>query len=105
MFSRKDSPHPVDTGGQGAVPATARPAAEEATACAPGSNWRACCCPAPPRVRVFVPLRSALGRPDGEIDILLCAHHYRASLQRLDELGVVALGMDGSPAALFGPSH
>ena len=105
MFSRKGSPsHPVDTGGHDALPAARRVSAEQAAAPVPGSNTRACCCPASPRVRVLIPFRRATGEAD-EIDVLLCAHHYRTSLPRLNELGVVALGLNGCPPAPFGPAH
>lgn len=59
----------------------------------PASETRACCCPAGPRVRVFVPLQ-ANGESTGRVvDILLCGHHYRACADRLSELGAVPVSL------------
>ncbi len=33
------------------------------------------------------------GKTDREIDILLCAHHYRSSAQRLSDLGAVPVSL------------
>ncbi|MFD8307117.1 universal stress protein [Streptomyces sp. NPDC059690] len=54
----------------------------------PGTNgWpaRACCCSAPPQVKILMPVRN--GRP---IDLYLCGHHYRASLGPLVLAGATA---------------
>ena len=43
-----------------------------------GANrWptRACCCSAPPQVKILIPARIG-----GPIDLYLCGHHYRASI-------------------------
>ena len=45
---------------------------------------RACCCPAPPVVRVIMP--PTPGRPHA-VDLLLCGHHYRISRQVLAAVG------------------
>jgi hypothetical protein len=60
----------------------ARPGSGAAVPAAPPAvaASRACCCPAKAVVRVTMP--PASGRP-GEIDLLLCAHHYRASRRAL----------------------
>ena len=52
----------------------------------------ACCCPAWPAVRVIMP--ATAGRPH-ETDLLLCAHHYRASRQALDAAGAVVVEFPG----------
>ncbi|MEV0738282.1 universal stress protein [Streptomyces sp. NPDC050549] len=43
-----------------------------------GWPTRACCCSAPPQVKVLMPFRN--GRP---VDLYLCGHHYRASIDTL----------------------
>jgi hypothetical protein len=45
---------------------------------------RACCCPARPVVTVVIP--AGRGRPH-PVDLLLCGHHYRASLDALHAAG------------------
>jgi hypothetical protein len=47
------------------------------------AGTRACCCPARPVIEVLVP--SADDR-HAEVDLLLCAHHYRASRAALARL-------------------
>jgi len=49
---------------------------------------RACCCPCRPVVRVLIPPTAA--RPHS-VDLLLCGHHYRASLAALAAAGAVIL--------------
>jgi hypothetical protein len=49
-----------------------------------GAEYRACCCPARPVVRVIMP--PTPGRPHA-VDLLLCGHHYRNSRQILATAG------------------
>jgi hypothetical protein len=52
-------------------------AAAEAERSAPSAaEFRACCCPGRPLVRVIMPASSAGTRPT---DLLLCGHHYRVN--------------------------
>ena len=46
------------------------------------SRWpeRACCCAAPPVVKVLLPLTASR---DHRVDLFLCGHHYRASFGEL----------------------
>jgi hypothetical protein len=46
----------------------------------PSVPSRACCCPARPVVRVIMPPTPEREHP---VDLWLCGHHYRASLQAL----------------------
>jgi len=58
-----------------AVPDTGgAPAAERVPEPAP--EFRACCCPGRPVVRVIMPASATRPHP---VDLLLCGHHYRAS--------------------------
>lgn len=66
------------------LPGPARPLA-------PGD--RACCCPARPAVTVIMP--PAPGRPH-PTDLLLCAHHYRASRAALDAAGAAIYNQNGA---------
>lgn len=43
---------------------------------APGPEFRACCCPGRPVVRVIMP--ASASRPRA-VELLLCGHHYRVS--------------------------
>lgn len=52
--------------------------------CALRNTSRACCCPAEPAVVAVMP--PAAGR-DHPTDLLLCAHHYRASRVALRRAG------------------
>ncbi|CAI7978710.1 conserved hypothetical protein [Frankia sp. Hr75.2] len=54
---------------------------------------RSCCCPSEPVAQVVLPAQS--GRPREEI--LLCAHHLRASSGRLRALGVPVYDRAGLP--------
>lgn len=54
----------------------------------------ACCCPAWPVVQVIMP--ATADRPH-ETDLLLCAHHYRASRRALDAAGAVVIELPGRP--------
>ena len=40
------------------------------------AEFRACCCPGPPVVRVIMPASATRPHP---VDLLLCGHHYRVS--------------------------
>jgi hypothetical protein len=46
----------------------------------PAIPSHACCCPARPVVRVIMPPTAHRAHP---VDLWLCGHHYRASLQTL----------------------
>ena len=48
---------------------------------------RACCCPAPPAVRVILPSTS---NRDHAVDLLLCAHHFRKASAALARAGAQA---------------
>jgi hypothetical protein len=52
----------------------------------------ACCCPAPPAVRVVLPPTHTRPHPT---DLLLCGHHYRVSRQRLAALAATAEKLPG----------
>ncbi len=75
-----------------------QPAAEEpAIAVTPARRYdRACCCPAPPTVVVVIP--PANGRQT-DADLLLCSHHYRASMATLAAMGASVVDMNGSQLA------
>ena len=64
-------------------PSEALATAPDATAAAdagrpapPAAEFRACCCPGRPLVRVIMPASPGRTRP---ADLLLCGHHYRMS--------------------------
>jgi len=67
---------------------------------------RACCCPAPPLVRVIMP--PAAGRPHA-VDLLLCGHHYRVSRAALATAGAMVQYLpgkaDAAEAALLAGRH
>ncbi|OLE23867.1 MAG: hypothetical protein AUG49_14895 [Catenulispora sp. 13_1_20CM_3_70_7] len=53
----------------------------------------ACCCSATPMVTVLLFSRTV---PEREaVDLLLCGHHYRASVATLDAAGAVVFDADG----------
>src|SRR6516164_9933484 len=54
---------------------------------------RACCCPARPVVTVVIP--AGRGRPH-PVDLLLCGHHYRASLAALHAAGAAVYDSTGA---------
>jgi hypothetical protein len=56
------------------------PPLEEPRFTDPAVPSRACCCAARPVVRVIMPPTADRARP---VDLWLCGHHYRASLQAL----------------------
>lgn len=53
---------------------------------------RACCCPAKPRVVAIIP--PASGR-EHRTELLLCMHHFRASMGALFATGAAALDLSG----------
>lgn len=57
------------------TPGTAAAAAADQLP-APGQEFRACCCPGRPVVRVIMP--ASASRPRA-VDLLLCGHHYRVA--------------------------
>jgi hypothetical protein len=59
-----------------------------------GPAGRACCCAAKAAVKVIMP--SASARPD-PTDLLLCAHHYRASRHALAAAGATIRELPGTP--------
>jgi hypothetical protein len=63
---------------------------------------RACCCPARPTAVVVMP--SSRGRPY-PVDLLLCAHHYQASVAALLAAGAAVYNAAGVviPAARTSP--
>ena len=74
---------------------------------APVIDWRAlrtasraCCCPARPVVVAVMP--PAPGR-DHPTDLLLCAHHYRASRAALDRAGAAVF--DGAGRQVMRPAR
>jgi hypothetical protein len=88
-FARKGAP------GTGSAPAAvgAREAIEAADPGRP--EYRACCCPGRPIVRVLVP--AAVSRP-AAADLLLCGHHYRVSQAALGEAGATVEELPGRAA-------
>ena len=58
----------------------------------PAIPSRACCCPARPVVRVIMP--PPAGRAD-PVDLWLCGHHYRASLEALCAAGAIVEDLSG----------
>lgn len=46
----------------------------------PSVPSRSCCCPARPAVKVLMPPTAGRAHP---VDLWLCGHHYRASLEAL----------------------
>ena len=52
----------------------------------PAIPSRACCCPGRPVVRVIMP--PPAGRAD-PVDLWLCGHHYRVSLEALRAAGAI----------------
>jgi hypothetical protein len=68
-----------------------------------GIDWRAarkaeraCCCAAKPAVIAVMPANERRMRPT---DLLLCAHHYRASKLALAAAGATVLRMNGDGVA------
>jgi len=54
---------------------------------------RACCCPARPVVTVVIPASRERPHP---VDLLLCGHHYRASLAALRAAGAAVYDSTGA---------
>jgi hypothetical protein len=61
---------------------------------APRHSGRACCCAALPTVIAVLP--PSANRPSAT-DLLLCGHHYRASLPALTAREATILDIDGHP--------
>jgi hypothetical protein len=59
-------------------------------------SYRACCCAALPAVIAVLP--PSAGRP-APTDLLLCGHHYRASLTALTARKATMLDIGGHPLA------
>ena len=70
------------------------------------SEDRACCCPAPPVVRVIMP---PTAKRQHSVDLLLCGHHYRVSRQTLTAAGADIENLPGkanaAAAALLEIAH
>ncbi|MGO9783456.1 MAG: hypothetical protein ACLPQY_27395 [Streptosporangiaceae bacterium] len=88
-FARKGAP------GTGSEPAAvgAREAIEAADPRRP--EYRACCCPGRPIIRVVVP---ASGSRPAPADLLLCGHHYRVSQAALGVAGATVEELPGRAA-------
>jgi hypothetical protein len=72
-----------------------QPADDQAAPAAPtASTEPACCCPARPVVRVIMPPAKDRRHP---VDLLLCGHHYRASLQALAAVNATVQELPGIP--------
>jgi hypothetical protein len=76
------------------VPAgSSRPVADENTQDSPsGISQRACCCLAPPVVRVAMPPTSERSYP---VDLWLCGHHYRVCQDALASAGATIRHLPG----------
>jgi hypothetical protein len=61
---------------------------------------RACCCPAKPVVVAVMPPAPGRGHLT---DLLLCAHHYRASRAALDQAGAAIF--DGAGERVMSPAR
>jgi hypothetical protein len=93
MFSSFPPAHPAGNGGPARIPRLVGTQV---------GHWRsllvqaerACCCPGPPTVVVLLP--PGPGRP-GEVDLLLCRHHYRVSRKTLDVIGAAIFDPDDAP--------
>jgi hypothetical protein len=88
-FTRKGAP------GTGSAPAAVD--ASEAIEPAHGGRpeYRACCCPGRPIVRVVMP--ASVSRP-APADLLLCGHHYRESQTALGVAGATVEELPGRAA-------
>jgi len=58
----------------------------------PAIPSRACCCPARPVVRVIMPPPAGSADP---VDLWLCGHHYRASVEALGATGAIVEDLTG----------
>jgi len=61
----------------------------------PRPEFRACCCPGRPVVRVTMPASAARPRP---ADLLLCGHHYRVSQPAIEAAGATIEALPGRSA-------
>jgi hypothetical protein len=59
----------------------------------PAIPSRACCCPGRPVVRVIMPSAASRANP---VDLWLCGHHYRASLEALRAAGAIVEDLTGA---------
>ena len=76
-----------------AAPAPEIPPLEESIFSNPAIPSRACCCPARPVVRVIMPPTASRADP---VDLWLCGHHYRASLEALCAAGAIVEDLTGA---------
>jgi hypothetical protein len=81
---------------RGGAPAGERPRTDVTSLRAGRLCDRSCCCPARPVVVVWMP--PAEDRPY-RTDLLLCAHHYRASRDALRAAGATVVDMNGMPVS------
>jgi hypothetical protein len=95
------------TGTDTSAPGFGRPAQDDVL---PSSSaWRedrACCCPAPPVVRVIMP---PTPQRQHSVDLLLCGHHYRVSRRALAaaqaRIEYLPGKVDAAETALLGSAH
>jgi hypothetical protein len=86
--------------GKGRAPGRWAPGDDVIAAAEPsGPADQACCCAAKPAVRVTMPPTAARPRPT---DLLLCAHHYRASHRSLEAARATVSMLPGTPADVAG---
>jgi len=70
-------------------------AAPAGTVASPRPEYRACCCPGRPVVRVIMPASAARPQP---VDLLLCGHHYRVSQPAIAAAGATIEALPGRSA-------
>jgi hypothetical protein len=75
------------------APAPEVPPLKESIFTDPAIPSRACCCPARPVVRVIMPPAANRANP---VDLWLCGHHYRASLEALRAAGAIVEDLTGT---------
>ena len=96
MSSRFEHPSYFGRFNRSASAADECPATPE-TAAAPAPSpphlQGACCCPAPPAVIVLIPANDG----HGQVDLLLCGHHYRQSRRALAASGAALADLKGEP--------
>lgn len=63
---------------------------------------RACCCPAWPAFTIIIPAGRGHPRP---VDLLLCRHHYQASLAALHAVGADVYDETGALIMSAGPER
>ena len=78
---------------------TAAPEAASAVPAGPVTSsrpeFRACCCPGRPVVRVIMPASATRPEP---VDLLLCGHHYRVSQPAIAAAGAAVEALPGRSA-------